>query len=226
MHWDALVPHTHTQAAWPCFLIEQRLNRRLPLAARAHRVSMLAGRVRRHRVELWCEMKDLVQADDVVVINRFGIERCGFHHPALADLPWTNRAEFMDEDQSRPVCTNTASIQHPAFRACVNIPAETLGDEPGMFITEKTWKALAAGCMIWHSGCEGSGQYLATLGFNDWFGSNTGSVRDLLTRTDLYDFYRDNMQGIEQDVELFWSPELVRQLTAPALARLESWLER
>ncbi len=226
MHWDALAPTTDTQAAWPCFLIEQRVNARQLVATRQHRISMLAGRVRQHRIELWCAMKDLVQQDDVVVINQFGLERCGFDHAALGDLPWANRAEFIDEDQSRPVCTNTASIQHPAFRACVNIPAETLGAEPGMFITEKTWKAIAAGCMVWHSGCQNSAEYLANLGFHDWFGPNPGSVRELFARSDLWDFYQDNLQGIEQDLELFWSQALVQSLTAPAMAALESWLSR
>lgn len=229
MHWDAASSLRFNSTPWPCFLIEQRLNQRLPTESRQHRISMLSGRVRQHRIDFWCNVRDLIRHDDVVVINQFGLNRCGFDHPALADLPWSNRSDYIDEDQTRPVCTNTASIQHPAFRACVNITAETLGSEPGVFITEKTWKALAAGCMTWHFGCSGAAKYLADLGFHDWFGQageHEPSARALFARDDIYDFYQTNLDGVERDTEFFWSQELLRSVTDTALARLESWLDR
>jgi len=229
MHWDAMAESSATQAAWPCFLIEQRLNQRRDIEPRQHRISMLSGRVRRHRLDFWLQIRDLVRSDDVIVINRFGIDHSGFTDPALAELPWSTAPEFIDEDQSRPVCTNTASIQHPAFRACVNVTAETLGPTPGVFITEKTWKALAAGCMTWHAGCSGAAQYLQELGFRDWFGlaqPDAPSARELFGRDDLYDFYQDNRETVQQDVELFWSHDLLKSLTQDALVRLENWLQR
>jgi hypothetical protein len=225
MHWDAGAECSATQAAWPCFLIEQRLNPRRPLEPRQYRISMLSGRVRRHRLDFWLAIRDLVRSDDVVVINRFGIDHAGFSDAALAELPWSSRPDFIDEDQSRPVCTNTASIDHPAFQACVNVTAETLGTEPGVFLTEKTWKALAAGCMTWHAGCAGAADYLQQLGFQHWF-AQTPSARDLFGRDDIYDFYQANRLGVEQDAELFWSWDLLQRLTQPALGTLENWLQR
>jgi len=224
MHWDAASQPRFNVTHWPCFLIEQRLNKRLPVEPRQHRISMLSGRVRQHRIDFWCNIRHLIRDDDVVVINKFGLDRCGFDHPALIDLPWSNSQHFIDEDQSRPVCTNTASIQHPAFRACVNITAETLGADPGLFVTEKTWKALAAGCMTWHFGCGGAAGYLKQMGFCDWFAQT--SAQELFSRDDIYDYHRENIMRIDQDVELFWSQDLLRSTTDRALAALEIWLDR
>lgn len=226
MHWDASQQPTANQAYWPCFLIEQQINQRRPVATRQHRISMLSGRVRPHRIEFWHSIRNLVRSDDVIVINRFGLDRCGFDHVALMDLPWSNRADFLDESQDRPVCTNTTAIDHPAFRACVNITAETLGPGPEIFITEKTWKALAAGCMLWHWGCDGAARYLSGLGFKDWFDHASAKTLDLFRRDDIWDFYRENEQAVLQEVEQFWSPALIRSLTQPALTQLDSWLDR
>jgi hypothetical protein len=225
MDWDARQKPAADRVYWPCFLIEQRLIARQPMAARQHRISMLSGRVRSHRIDLWCDIKDLVRAEDVVVINAFGRTACGFDHPALADLPWSNNRDFFDESQDQPLCTNTTAIDHPAFRACVNITAETLGSGPEVFITEKTWKALAAGCMLWHWGCDGAVHYLADLGFQDWF-SQTTSARDLFEKNDIWDFYREHHHRVAQEVDLFWSSQLLRSLTQPALERLDLWLAR
>lgn len=229
MHWDAASLPQFNSTPWPCFLINQRLNQRQPTEPRQHRIGMLSGRVRRHRIDFWCGIRDLVRDDDVVVINQFGLNQCGVDHPALIDLPWSNCQDYIDEDQSRSACTNTVSIQHPAFRACVNITAETLGYKSGVFITEKTWKAMAAGCMTWHFGCRDAAEYLASLGFRDWFGQagkHQPSSRELFARNDIYDFYHTNLFDIERDLEFFWSQDLLRSITNDALARLESWLDR
>ena len=225
LDWDAAQRSTADRAYWPCFLIEQRLNARQPPRSRQHRISMLSGRPRSHRLDLWCHIRDLVRAEDVVVINAFGLDHCCFDHPALADLPWSNHPDFLGESQDRPLCTNTTAIDHPAFRACVNITAETLGPGPEVFITEKTWKALAAGCMLWHWGCDGAAHYLADLGFRDWF-SQTTSARDLFERNDVWDFYHANQHEVMQQLDLFWSSHLLRSLTQPALQRLDLWLAR
>ena len=227
LHWDAAHEPTAHTAPWPCFLIEQqRLSHQTAPGARQHRISFLSGRVRPHRLALWLQIRPLITEQDVVVINGFGLDLCGIQHPALADVPWSSHARFLDQAQHQQVCHNTTATDHAAFRACVNITAESLGARPGIFVTEKTWKALAAGCMLWHHGCEGMARYLQALGFQDWFDQNSADARDLFRRDDIWDFYQANQHRVAQEIELFWSPALRQRVTQPALARLRSWVER
>lgn len=229
MDWDAHGSCRSNCAYWPCFFLEQVSNTRLSIPQRQHRISMLSGRVRPHRLDLWRHVRDLIRSDDVIVINSFGRHHCGFDHANLPDLPWANHPEFLDQLQTQEVTHNTMSTSHTAFRACVNITAETLGQQSGLFVTEKTWKSLMAGCMPWHWGCQGVGEYLSELGFQDWFGPQADamtSALELFSRDDIYDFYNANQERIQQDLELLWSSTLRRSLTAPAIQGLESWLAR
>ena len=210
---------------WPYFFLCQRLQTRSIWQDRAHRISMLSGIPRPHRIQLWREIQSCIRPQDVVLINRFSY--WSQDTDLGRDLPWSNHPELIETDQERSLSAmSTVSIDHPAYRACVNLPLETLLWTDQVFVTEKTWKSLVAGCLPWH-GCAKIPRYLQQLGFKDWFGetqSNALSAGDLFGRDDLWDFYHDHLNEIQAAQERFWSDQLVIQQTQAAMARLENWV--
>lgn len=229
--WDANAADQTQTAYWPYFFLEQRRQLRSAWRPRQHRISMLSGQVRPHRVRAWLSVRDLIRTDDVVVINSFGLEHVDLDDLAhlAAALPWANIPVFLDQAQYLCAAINTAGLEHPAFAACVNVTGESLGSDSGLFVTEKTWKSLAAGCLPLHTGCAGMAEYLQTLGFQNWFG-NIGTdyqaVRDVFMRDDIWDFYHANQSRVQQDLQRFWSTDLVSALTDATLTKLEYWLSR
>lgn len=213
----------HDLVYWPYFLLEQRQEPRRSWLRRQYRISMLSGIPRPHRLEIWQQAKQHIRHDDIVVINRFGN---GYRDLDLVQhLPWSNHPDWIPQDQQCSAVENTASIDHPAYLACVNITAETLPDTHTLFITEKTWKAIAAGCIPWH-GHQGRAAYLGDLGFSDHFDQRQTSpdVASLFCRPDIMEVYHARRQEIAQDIDRFWSDHLVNTVTEQAIAGLENWI--
>lgn len=232
LDWDAGSPATADRAAWPFFLIEQRHMSRKDTLSRCYRISMLCGRARAHRLDLWLAVRDLIVPQDMVVMNSFGLAHLAYDLPPACDLPWSNHPGHIDYVNRQHLVNvdDTAGTVHPAFRACVNITAESSGSDPGIFITEKTWKSLQSGCMTWHWPGSGIGRYLGDLGFVNWFDNHDRApelcARDLFSRSDIWQLYHDNRDLVQQDIELFWSQDLLQHMARPALRSLESWLSR
>ena len=184
---------------------------------------MLSGVPRPHRIHLWRSIQSRVRSTDIVVINRFA--HWHVDRDLSQGLPWSNHPELIEPDQERALTqTPTTSIRHPAYRACVNLPLETVWHR--RFMTEKTWKAVVAGCLPWH-GHAGLASWFRDLGFRDWFGETSGSgttAQDLFDRDDLWDFYHDNLAAVYQAQDHFWSQDLLIQQTESAVDRLENWL--
>lgn len=223
--WDA-VSTSPDLVYWPYFLLNQRLQVRRVYQPRCHRISMLSGIPRSHRIQLWRLIKSRVQDQDVVVVNRFAHWS---QDPDLSrDLPWSNHPELIEPDQEQSLATTpTTSTDHPAYLACVNLPMETVWDVNHVFITEKTWKALVSSSMPWH-GHVAIARYLHDLGFPDWFREtqlDAPSVQDLFDRDDLWQFYYDHQPEVQSAQDLFWSDQLVIQQTQAALARLQNWIQ-
>ena len=211
---------------WPYFLLCQRLQVRQLLRPRRYRISMLSGIPRPHRIQLWRDVRSRVRAEDMVVINRFA--SWSQHADLLTDLPWSNHPHMIEPDQERALtAASTTSTDHPAYRACVNLPLETVWDTGAVFVTEKTWKALVSGAMPWH-GCAAIARYLQDLGFEDWFQEtqqHTAHAQGLFDREDLWQFYHDHEGTVRAAQDRFWADQLITQQTQAAIARLENWAQ-
>jgi hypothetical protein len=228
LHWDAGSVPDSNQGHWPYFYLEQRRALRPVLMPRRHRVSMLSGQVRRHRLDVWLAAKPWVQARDVVVINRFGADYSDVDPELLCQLPWSHPGGQVYPDQTVAAVHDTTAINHPAYLACANVTGESLGPGSGVFVTEKTWKAIQAGCQPLHTGCSGMTQYLTALGFHAWFpytGSDAQRAMALFQASDLEQHWQRSRSQIQQDIDLFWSDDLVHGLTRPTVRALEKWLE-
>lgn len=211
---------------WPYFFLCQRQLQRKPWQPRCHRISMLSGIPRPHRVHLWRQIRSRVRDSDIVVINRFASWL--MDQNLVQDLPWSNHLELIEPDQDRALTSDsTTSMDHAAYRACVNLPLETVSDPEALFVTEKTWKALVSGCLPWH-GHRGLAGYLHQLGFPDWF-QETGPAAitcpELFDRDDLLDFYHANLDQVRSAQDRFWSDHLVIHQTEAAIRRLENWIQ-
>jgi hypothetical protein len=228
LDWDAAAESAPDLTYWPYFFLEQRRSVRRVMTPRRYRVSMLSGQAREHRLALWSAVRDLISQQDIVVINSFGLANLDLDIRDLPRVPWSNHSHGIDHDQDRDTVNDTTSIAHPAYRACVNITAETRITPAEIFVTEKTWKALQAGCLCWHWPGSGHAKYLAQLGFHTWFDQQDliNSARQLFARDDLWQLYHDNLDFVQEDIDLFWSDHLVHRVTQPAITALESWLDR
>ncbi len=210
---------------WPYFFLEQRRQPRRPWQPRKHRISMLSGVPRPHRIHLWQQIRDHVTAADMVVVNRFASWLVD--SDLSEQLPWSNHPELIEPDQNRALTSApTTSMDHPAYLACVNVTAETVPDPDQIFVTEKTWKAIAAGCMPWHGHAARAG-YLAEMGFEDWFQESQPDplhISDLLCRDNIERYYHDHLEAVMAAENRFWSHNQALQQTQEAQMRLQNWI--
>ena len=233
LHWDATRPPSRNTAYWPIFFLDQRLSRLPPTQTRQSRISMLSGRMRSHRLRAFQSVRPYIQPTDVIVVNRIG---AGFPplDPDVADLenelPFATQLEYIDHDQDSIGTHDHNIIAHPAYRACVNVTAETLGPTAGIFVTEKTWKAIRAECLPYHFGCLGIPQYLEDLGFLPWMSQGRtwqDQLQDLVLlfqRRDLPEVWHESRNITQHNLALFQSRELHDILTQPALRQIDTWL--
>jgi hypothetical protein len=238
------------QAPWPSWLIMQQIGHSSEILPREHRISMLSGSMRYHRLLLWRAVRDLVRPDDVVVINRMG-HFAGSFPPGLTDpdqvdqwqqeLPWSNDPRHADHSEWGPYTSwelppDQASISHAAFRACVNITNETgppaQGPRDQCLLSEKTWKAYRAGCLVVHYGAPGAARFLASQGMQIW---PTGfwdedqdraiqGLQGLWQRDDIWHQYHENQDCVRHNHHLVMSTEFARHLAQDLLQKINPWI--
>lgn len=233
LQWNANKASSVLEAYWPSCFLDQRLMPRRSLEHRQHRISMLSGWLRPHRLKAFVAVQNLIDSRDVVVINRIGADVVSMPRDLeslLPQLPWTNRNIDFDQDQNGPAA-HDHDLHHAAYRACVNVTNETLGPVSGLLVSEKTWKALRAGCMLFHYGCVGIDRYLGQLGFCSWhtqspdWDQQLQDLGNLFARQDLHDEWRHNHHRLQQDIELFYSDHLLAIMTNDSVRRIQSWLD-
>jgi len=183
-----------------------------------------------------------VKDSDVVVINRFRQSQFANTVPRglttnvehwLNDLPWSNKIEYIDTDQTC-INANLPSLnQHPAYTACVNITGETLGYGTQVLPSEKTWKAYRSGCLVVNYGIQDMPLALENLGIEIWKEydiSQPAEVKcdkivELFRRDDIEDLYNQQRCMIEHNQNLVNSIEFVKKLAQPAIEKLQAHLE-
>jgi len=246
--WDAdpakVLPANY--AYWPAFLLNQRIENTtiFKIRPRQYRISFLSGLVRYHRLKLWITIKCLTTPRDVVVVN--AICPSNFQTTILPGsetdaeivkqqlnlLPWSNRNEYIDQDQKGWSTNNSGLINHPAYLACVNITGESWYHGQNIFVTEKTWKAYRAGCLVVNYGAERMSEYLKQLGFAIWEQYDTvGNIQqrlslidELFRRDDIEELHHQNLNMIQHNLNLFHSKKLVQSLCSPAVEKLKNWV--
>ena len=238
------------QAPWPSWLILQQIGRSGQIQPREHRISMLSGSMRYHRLRLWRAVRDLVRPDDVVVINRMGDFEASFP-PGLADvdqvqqwpqeLPWSNDPRHADHPEWGPHTSwelppDQAGISHAAFRACVNITNETgppaQGPQDQCLLSEKTWKAYRAGCLVVNYGAPGAARFLAGQGLAIWHGEFWDEdqdqalqhLRHLWQRDDIWDQYHENQDQVRHNQDLVLHTQFALRMAHSLLEKIHHWI--
>ena len=246
--WDAdpvkVLPTNY--AYWPTFLLNQRIENPViyKIQPRRHRISFLSGLMRYHRLKVWTEVHCLTRPEDVVVVNAICPSNftttilSGFEADAeiikqqFNLLPWTNRKEYIDQDQTGWSINQNGAIDHPAYLSCINITGESWYHNQNIFVTEKTWKAYRAGCLVVNYGAERMSSYLRELGFEIWDQYDTGGnmqqsldlIKELFQRDDIEELYRQNSDIIQHNLNLFHNNALARLLSRSAIEKLKNWV--
>ena len=230
-------------APWPSWLFYQQQTPNFqPTYQKKHRVSLLSGSSRYHRVKLFYDIRPYISDQDVVVINKIGnffdSIPGGALQPGQAeqwwhDLPYANRKEFYDYTGAGDVPPdNMNHNSHPAYQAWVNITGET-ADNQQVILSEKTWKAYQSGCLVINFGPSESTDALRNFGFEIWdqydqTGSHehkTNLIIELMQRDDIENLFQQNLPMIEHNTELFNSQRLLKKIAEPAIEKLTNLIK-
>ena len=225
-------------APWPAaLLMQQRANRDYTANFdKTHRISALMRQTRLHRVALLEEIRSLATEHDVVVANQtiennIPIPLQGAEYIAwIKNLPWANKNEFLDLESTNNF--NYTDIDHPAYRARVNITNESWSEDNILFITEKTWKAYASACLVVNYGSTDMPNQLEKFGFEIWkeydvtcdWRSKIKIIAELFQRQDIEHMYNKNIEMIRHNQQLSVSIGLAQTLTAVAIEKITNLL--
>jgi hypothetical protein len=230
-------------APWPSWLINQQLHENMQVDRnKTHRISFLSGVPRYHRIYLFRQIRPWVKDSDVVVINCFRQSQFANTVPRelttnvqhwLNDLPWSNKVEYIDTEQSCSVANEQALNKHPAYSACINITGETLGYGTQVLPSEKTWKAYRSGCLVVNYGIQDMPTALENLGIKIWKEYDTAQppelkcekIVELFQRDDVEDLYHQQRYMIDYNQNLVNSMNFVKKLAQPAVEKLQIHLE-
>jgi hypothetical protein len=230
-------------APWPSWLINQHLHENMQIGReKTHRISFLSGVPRYHRINLFRQIQPWVKNNDVVVVNLFSKARFwntipkNLHndvHDWLTDLPWSNKSEYFDTDQSCLVANEQAWNRHPAYSACINITGETIGYGTQVLPSEKTWKAYRSGCLVINYGIQHMPTALENLGIEIWKEYDISQPSDvkchkiveLFQRDDIEDLYHQQRHMIDYNQNLVNSMSFAVKLAQPAVEKLQTHLE-
>lgn len=225
-------------APWPAALLMQQLATRDYTANfnKIHRISALMRQTRLHRLALMEEIRPLATEHDVVVANKpiennIPISVQGSEYATrIKNLPWANKNEFLDLGSTNYF--NYTNIDHPAYRAMVNITNESWSDNNILFISEKTWKAYANACLVINYGSTDMPTQLEKFGFEIWkeydvncdYQSKIKSIATLFQRQDIEYLYKKNTKMIQHNQQLSISIGLAQMLTALAIEKITNLL--
>jgi hypothetical protein len=233
-------------APWPMWLIIQQLELNYwGNKPRQHRISMLSGSMRYHRLLLYRAVKPEIKSNDVVVINRIGDFARSVPYDCLTpteihqweqELPYASREEFFDYPVKGPVTSwncvpNCGENTHTAFSAMVNITNETV-DNSQCLLSEKTWKAYKSGCLVVNYGVTGACDFLKHQGFwiwdeydtSDHYSQRTKKLTELFARDDIAQVYSQYQDNIAHNQQLVTSIDFAKKLAQPAVQKLNNML--
>ena len=229
-------------APWPAALLLQQQASRDYTANfnKIHRISVLMRQTRLHRLALMEKIRPLATQHDVVVANKtignnipIPLQKAEYTN-WIENLPWANKNEFLDLGPSNdcPNDFNYTNIDHPAYRAMVNITNESWYDDNILFITEKTWKAYASACLVVNYGSTDIPDQLEKFGFEIWkeydvncdYRSKIEIIAELFQRQDIEHIYNKNIDMIRHNQQLSDSIDLARTLTALAIEKITNLL--
>ena len=226
-------------APWPAaLLLQQCANRDYTVNFdKIYRISALMRQTRLHRLALMEEIQYLTTEHDVVVANKpvennIPISLQGAQYtPWIKNLPWANKNEFLDLECTNNVF-NYTEINHPAYRAMINITNESWCGNNTLFISEKTWKAYASACMVVNYGSTDMPDQLEKFGFEIWkeydvtcdYQLKIKIIAELFQRPDIEYLYKKNIEMIRHNQQLSVSIDLARRLTALAIEKITNLL--
>jgi hypothetical protein len=229
-------------APWPSWLCNQQLLPNHQLGqAKKYRISYLSGVARYHRIKLMKEVRDWIRNDDVVVVNRFAPKMLSNTMPGtlvntaqqlLDELPYSNRAEFIDNEQGEGQAALHAHNSHAAYAARVNITGETSGGDQVLF-SEKTWKAYLSGCLTINFGIDTAPTVLKKFGIEIWeeydqsvaWENKIDLIKNLFQRDDIDLVYEKLIPMIHHNQNLVSSKDFAKLLAQPAIEKISNLLE-
>jgi hypothetical protein len=242
----AEVSQSSNVAPWPSWLCNQQQLPNFQSGQRKkYRISFLSGVARYHRIRLMNEVRPWIRDNDVIVINRFApnmlintIPNSLVHTvpELLANLPYSNKAEFIDNAQCAGQEPDQADLQahnsHAAYAARVNITGETTGGDQVLF-SEKTWKSYISGCLTINFGIDTAPTVLKKFGIGIWeeydpsvlWEQKIDIIKSLFQRDDIDVIYEKLTPMIQHNQNLVSSKDFAKMLAAPAIEKISNLLE-
>jgi hypothetical protein len=221
-------------APWPSWLCNQHHETNYQIdQLKIYRIGFLSGVARYHRIKLMHAVRPWIQHNDVVVVNRFASHMLSAEYKnLLLDLPYSNRPEFIDNEQNVNNANQSSYNNHPAYAAKVNITAETVGGDRVLF-SEKTWKSYRSGCLTVNFGITNAPAVLEKLGIEIWheydqsvdWQHKIDKITELFQRDDIDSIYDKLTPMVEHNQNLVSSKDFVKMLATPAIEKILNLLQ-
>jgi hypothetical protein len=180
-----------------------------------------------HAVRPW------IRDNDVVVINQFSPQMLDTeYHNLLLDLPYSNKAEFIDNEQTVTNANQPSYNNHPAYAAKVNITGETVSGNQVLF-SEKTWKSYRSGCLTVNFGITNAPTVLEKFGLEIWheydqsvdWKHKIDKITELFQRDDIDNIYNKLTPMVKHNQNLVSSLNFAKMLATPAIEKISNLLE-
>ena len=228
-------------AHWPfCLLFLHNVKKDYSLNFhKTYRIGSLMRHTRLHRLALLQSIKPWVTHKDVVVANLpilknipIDVQESPEAMSWIQNLPYTNDKKFLDLEESSHTHFEVYTIDHPAYKAMVNITNESWYKDDALFITEKTWKAYLNKCLVINYGSTDMPNRLENFGLKIWkefdhnidYQSKIKVMVDLFQRQDIADIYNDNLELVDHNYQLVTSQDFAKKLAMPALEKIQQLL--
>jgi len=230
---------------WPFWLIQQQSEQNFQTSCtKQHRISLLSGIPKPHRLKLFAAIKSQITDRDVVVVNRLNTKNNIDQNfdEILNQLPWSNHTHYLDISSAASYIHSSQQNNHAAYSACVNITAETVNfnidpnyDYDSLhFISEKTWKAYRSGCLVINYGIDSLPNTLEQFGFQIWkdhdicgtIDQKIDCMVELFQRQDIFDLYDQHKHMVQHNQHLVLSQHLVAHMAESAIKKINCLLQK
>jgi len=175
---------------------------------RQHAWSCLNRHAHRHRIMNWLAVRNIPNG----VCTMHAISE----YPHQFPLDPESKQQWQQLKSTLPdtLCDSDGGVSHIAYSACyINLITETIMN-PGLFISEKTWKPIASGQFFIVVGCVGTVAHLRSLGvdvFDDMIDHSYDSEPSWRRRIELAN--ASLKQFLEQDLDAIWNKTYERRLS-------------
>jgi len=150
----------------------------------------------------------------------------------LLDLPYSNRPEFIDNEQNVNNANQPSHNNHPAYAAKVNITGETVSGDQVLF-SEKTWKSYRSGCLTVNFGITNAPAVLEKFGIEIWheydksvdWQHKIDKITELFQRDDIDSIYDKLTPMVKHNQNLVSSKDFVKMLATPAIEKISNLLQ-